>query len=130
MEHSLQNQKALLFKDSDASRKIVQVSNPIQCRQVGRQVKNFNADKWFQDSPLILSEIAEAFYEQHSDLKKILLDTEEKTCFAEFVRSFGEQDCLCAKKLHLTHPNGKDRINLVIFWWPCVRNWIVHQSRL
>ena len=78
MEQSLQHQKALLFKDSDASRKIVQVSNPVQCRQVGRQVKNFNADKWFQDSPLILSEIAEAFYDQHSDLKKILLDTEEK----------------------------------------------------
>ena len=30
MEQSLQHQKALLFKDSDASRKIVQVSNPVQ----------------------------------------------------------------------------------------------------
>ena len=41
-------------------------------------MKNVNAEKWFQDSPLILSEIAKAFYEQHSDLKKILLDTGEK----------------------------------------------------
>ena len=41
-------------------------------------MKNFNADKWFQDRPLILSEIVEAFYEQYSDLKKILLDTGEK----------------------------------------------------
>ena len=41
-------------------------------------MKNFNANKWFQDSPLILSEIAETFYEQHSDLNKILLNTAEK----------------------------------------------------
>ena len=78
MEQSLQHQKALHFKDPDASRKIVQGSNPVQCRHLGRQVKKINADKWFQDSPLIPSEIAEAFYEQHSDLKKILLDTGKK----------------------------------------------------
>ena len=49
MEENLQHQKALLFKDSDTSTKNVQVSNLVQCRQVGRQVKTSNADKWFQD---------------------------------------------------------------------------------
>ena len=50
--------KALYFKDYESAKKIIAATNPKDAKKYGREVLNFDADKWMQVSMQIMLEIA------------------------------------------------------------------------
>ena len=77
-EQYIQLQKARYFKDDQLVEEIKNSESALQCKKLGREVLNYNVEKW--------SEVAEeqcyagilAKFEQNPELKQMLLGTSEK----------------------------------------------------
>lgn len=73
-EQYMMAMKALLFGDRDIHSKIMASKNPKEQKAFGREVKNFNADKWNTICKTVVYEGSYAKF--HKDpLKKVLLAT-------------------------------------------------------
>ncbi len=46
VEQYMMAQKALIFRDFETFNKIMNSKNPAEMKHLGREVKNFNAEKW------------------------------------------------------------------------------------
>ena len=94
-EQYIQLQKARYFKDDQLAEEIKNSETALQCKKLGREVLNYNAEKW--------SEVAEeqcytgilAKFEQNLELKQMLLSTLEKTI------GEGSPDLLWGTGVHL-----------------------------
>lgn len=51
VEHYFHYQKALLFNDKDAQQAILNATDPLQVKRIGRTVKNFNPEQWESVAP-------------------------------------------------------------------------------
>lgn len=71
--------KALMFKNKELSDEILSLSEPVKQKKAGGRVKNFNQDKWLQDSRFIVYKSNLAKFRQNKRLKTILLETENST---------------------------------------------------
>ena len=78
-EQAFMWKKAMFFNDTETARKIAQVSNPSIAKKLGRQVKNFDIQKWSEVSYQIMVDVNFAKYGQKPLLKEILLSTGDKT---------------------------------------------------
>ncbi len=74
-EQYMMHQKALFFGDTDTAEKIMLTSDPRDQKQLGRQVKGFDKDRWDRVNLRIVYKGNLAKFTQNPDLKKQLLET-------------------------------------------------------
>ena len=75
VEHYFHYQKANLFNDRSSKIAILNTPDPLQAKRIGRQVNNFDPDKW---NAVAENHIANGIYlkfSQHPNLKEKLLAT-------------------------------------------------------
>lgn len=77
-EQYMMHQKALFFGDTETAEKIMLTSHPRDQKQLGREVKNFNKDRWDKVNLQIVYKGNYAKFTQNEDLKKQLLETGNK----------------------------------------------------
>lgn len=79
VEHYFHYQKALLFNDKDAQQAILNTTDPLQVKRIGRTVKNFNHEQWESVAPKHLANGMYLKFTQNPTLKKQLLNTKDAT---------------------------------------------------
>ena len=67
--------KAKLFEDDETLDKIMASTSPKEQKQLGREVKNFDKDKWDAVARDLVEKGNYAKFTQNNDLKKMLLET-------------------------------------------------------
>lgn len=68
-------QKALTFNDAATAQAILKASTPRKAKGLGRQVKNFDDEKWKKRREQIVIDGCMLKFRQHPRLKQQLLDT-------------------------------------------------------
>lgn len=74
-EQYMMAQKAILFKDYEIHKKILQEKNPFQQKKLGRLVKNFNNEVWKEHRYKIVLRGNMEKFKQNIQIKNILLNT-------------------------------------------------------
>lgn len=77
-EQYMMAMKAKLFHDEETLQKIMETTEPNTCKYLGRQVKNFNSEKWDANCYQIVFWGNLHKFGQNEDLKKELLATGDK----------------------------------------------------
>lgn len=77
-EHYMMYKKALLFNDKDKANEILLLNNPIDVKKKGREIKNFDENVWDLNKEKIVYEGCYLKFSQNENIKKLLLETEEK----------------------------------------------------
>jgi len=67
--------KAIHFSDFETAKKIMQTENPREQKNLGRQVKDFVAEKWDRIKLKVVITINEYKFSQNPTLKKMLIDS-------------------------------------------------------
>lgn len=78
VEQYMMVQKALLFDDEEIFQKIMKSNSPKTHKSLGRKIKNFDQKIWDQNKEKILYDGLFGKFSQNNDLKKLLLDTNDK----------------------------------------------------
>jgi ribA/ribD-fused uncharacterized protein len=78
VEHYYQAMKATEFKDDDALKKILKTKTAKAVKAAGKKVENFNQATWDTKKDEIMETGVRAKFVQHPELRKQLLDTDEK----------------------------------------------------
>lgn len=79
-EQYMMHRKALLFKDEDIAKQIMQAGfNPKRHKELGRLVKNFDAGTWNKHARAIVYDGSKAKFEQNPALMELLASTKGKT---------------------------------------------------
>ena len=78
-EQYMMYKKAELFDDIDSMDKILKCVNPRKQKQLGREVKNFNADLWDEHKYSIVLNGNLAKFTQNRKLNTVLMKTNDKT---------------------------------------------------
>lgn len=71
--------KAIIFLDFDNAKKIMSTNNVIAIKNLGRKIKNYNAEIWTYYRSRILYEGNKAKFDQNEDLKVALIATKGTT---------------------------------------------------
>lgn len=74
-EHWMMVQKALLFKDVERAREMLEVEDMASVKALGRKVENFNEDEWVSARERIVLEGNLHKFRQNDELKDKLLAT-------------------------------------------------------
>ena len=77
-EQYMMAQKAILFKDSEILKEIMNSSDPGQIKKLGRLVKNFDSKVWNENCRKIVEQGNYLKFSQNPKLKEFLLSTEDK----------------------------------------------------
>jgi len=72
VEQFMMFHKAILFKDFDIAKNILEANNPALIKKLGRQVKNYNDKIWISTRYNVVKEGAKLKFTQNPDLLKIL----------------------------------------------------------
>ena len=78
VEQYLMYKKAKLFKDNTTADKVMQASDPVAQKGLGRDITGYEDKKWKEDAPKILEEGLEAKFSQDKYCKDFLLNTGDK----------------------------------------------------
>ncbi len=78
-EHWMMAEKARLFDDIEILKEIVACTHPMEAKQLGRKVKNFDPKVWDQNKYEIVKQGNLYKFSQHDDLKAFLLGTKNRT---------------------------------------------------
>jgi len=78
-EQYMMYQKAILFNDKDTANKIIKTINPNEIKKLGREVKNFDEQKWINNRESIVVQGNIAKFTQNSKLLDQLFKTNGKT---------------------------------------------------
>lgn len=78
VEQGLMFEKAMMFRDAEASADILKTKNPKVIKSIGRKVKNFDEKRWQEVRENISLRHNLAKFEQNSDLGLKLLSTGDK----------------------------------------------------
>jgi len=78
VEQYMMAQKALIFRDFETFNKIMNSKDPVEMKHLGREVKNFNAEKWNEVKVKVVKNAVFAKFSQNWDLRKMLLETGDK----------------------------------------------------
>lgn len=82
-EHFFMYQKALFFKDYDTAKKILLAVHPRDAKKLGREVKNFDTDKWKEVCRDYMKQGLELKFRQNPDMCEQLLELGEGRKFVE-----------------------------------------------
>ena len=77
-EQAFMWEKALFFDDQIIAEMILQTPNPYANKQLGRQVRGFDADKWELESFSVMVAVNFAKFSQNKELTTLLLSTGDK----------------------------------------------------
>lgn len=77
-EQYMMYRKAKLFDDKINMKRILKCSTPLEAKRYGRKVKNFDDKIWFENRIQIVTDGLRLKFTQNLDLKKKLLDTNDK----------------------------------------------------
>jgi len=77
-EQFMMAEKALLFGDHEAYDQIMKESSPRKMKQLGRMLRNFDADRWAAECERIVTRGSLAKFAQNPDLRALLLGTGDK----------------------------------------------------
>ncbi|EFC35859.1 hypothetical protein NAEGRDRAFT_54708 [Naegleria gruberi] len=72
-EQYMMYQKAQLFNDHEMAEKILKTSDPKQCKEFGRKVKNFDTNQWEANRDRIVYEGNYAKFTQNEEMRRDLL---------------------------------------------------------
>ena len=78
-EQYMMYRKAILFEDYEIAKKILKTKNVRKHKELGRQVSDFNLEKWQTNSLEIVYKGNKAKFTQNIEFKKLLLSTKGKT---------------------------------------------------
>lgn len=121
-EQYMMAEKARLFEDENAFKKIISSTSPREMKAIGRTIKNFDQQVWEQNREQVVFDANLAKFSQDRVLKKTLLDTQNK-----ILVEASPVDAIWGIGLHETHPDAKDPskwqgLNLLGFILMRVRN--------
>ena len=71
-------QKAMYFGDGETAEKILKAETPMEAKNLGRKVKNFNEEEWAKVRYDAMFEAVICKFKQNESLKEILLANEFK----------------------------------------------------
>lgn len=74
-EQYMMYKKAMLFNDTDIAEKILSTSNPREQKALGRQVKGFDPDVWYQHAEQYVYDANVAKFTQNPEFLQSLADT-------------------------------------------------------
>ncbi len=74
-EQYLQWVKARMFRDQDTAEAILKAENPVEQKRLGRQVSNFENEKWKEEGPERIKRGLLEKFRTHSEMKAFLKDT-------------------------------------------------------
>ncbi|KIO26618.1 hypothetical protein M407DRAFT_74206 [Tulasnella calospora MUT 4182] len=77
-EHFMMYHKAILFNDLDVADRILEATRPIEVKDLGRQVSNFDEDTWVMRRYDIVLEGNKAKFSAIPEIRKELLATGDK----------------------------------------------------
>lgn len=77
-EHYMMARKAELFADNEIAREIVNTRFPKDVKALGRQIKNFDSEKWDANKFDIVKQGNYLKFSQNAALKQFLLETTNK----------------------------------------------------
>lgn len=77
-EQWMMAEKARLFNDGDALKKILKTFDNKEIKKIGREIKGFNEELWRFERSSIVKKGNLLKFSQNKDLKKYLISTEEK----------------------------------------------------
>lgn len=103
-EQFMMANKAILFDDRDIYDKIMKSRSPKEQKALGRQVKNFDAEKWNSIAKNIVYEGNKAKFEQNPDMYATLLATHGTTLVEA-----SPYDCVWGIGLAENDPRANDR---------------------
>jgi ribA/ribD-fused uncharacterized protein len=75
VEQFMMAKKAELFNDTDCLNKIMKATNPAEHKKLGREIKNYDDEKWSKVRYNIVFEGTMCKYTQNEELKRLLMDT-------------------------------------------------------
>ena len=78
VEHYFQYQKAKTFGDEDMATKILKSASAKTAKTYGKKVKDFKEEEWNAKKDEIMRTAVRAKFTQHPDLRKKLLETENR----------------------------------------------------
>ena len=78
-EQFIQYHKARFFKDIDISEQILHTASSLQCKQLSRQIGNYNQQKWISNARKICEPGIKAKFVQNATLNRLLHSTGSKT---------------------------------------------------
>lgn len=78
-EQYMMHAKAMLMKDDDTAAKIASATHPSEAKLLGRQVRDFDQEKWNACCEAIVEEANYAKFSQNEDLKEVLVGTGQRT---------------------------------------------------
>jgi ribA/ribD-fused uncharacterized protein len=88
-EHYMMYHKALVMSDAETATKILAAPHPSEAKALGRQVRNFDGEKWGANADRVVEEGNWLKFSQHEDLKAVLLGTGDKVLVeARYVYQF------------------------------------------
>lgn len=73
--------KARLFNDDVIAEQILNAKSPVECKRLGRKVKNFDGALWNEKKEKYMLSILKAKFTQNKNLKTLLLNTGEKMIY-------------------------------------------------
>jgi ribA/ribD-fused uncharacterized protein len=76
-EHAYMHQKAVFFGDHETAQKIEEAETPREAKVLGRQVRDFDADKWASYAGVAMMTVL--CHKFREEMGRKLLDTGEKT---------------------------------------------------
>lgn len=78
MEQYIMNKKALHFSDTATATKVMSTSNPVEQKGFGKQITDFNKEKWQRAVPDIAMQGLRAKFGQNQHCRDFLLATHDK----------------------------------------------------
>ncbi len=103
-EQWMMAEKARLFEDDETLKKIMKADHPREQKDLGREVKNFNKDKWNKVAREVVFVGNMAKFTQNKDMQEILLATEGTT-----IVEASPGDCIWGIGLDMKDPRCNDR---------------------
>jgi ribA/ribD-fused uncharacterized protein len=77
-EHYMMAHKALLFNDLEVFDRIIQKESPKDVKDLGRQIRNFDPEKWDNNKYQIVKQGNLLKFSQNEQLKQFLIQTKNK----------------------------------------------------
>ena len=77
-EHYMMAQKALLFNDAETFERIISKDSPKDVKDLGRQIRNFDAEVWDRHKYQIVKQGNFLKFSQNESLKHFLIQTKNK----------------------------------------------------
>lgn len=78
-EHAFMYAKAIFFEAHDIANKILKASSPLEAKKLGRQISNYDDNKWNAARVGIMEEVVFAKFSQNLRLKETILATGNRT---------------------------------------------------